>query len=112
MKSLIKLVLPILFVFSSHAYSHSDHGAAPKFINESQAISIATSKLKNSVKSGDLDKNWSDIVVSGTEFKRINNQPSWVVTFVNLKENNQDEKQLVIYLAGDGAYLAMEFEKG
>ena len=89
--------------------SGHDHGHSHEPINQSTANLMATNIIVSFVKQKTIDKSWESTTVSSSEKKTFNGRKEWVVSFVNEKVTNANERKLYIFLTLSGDYIAANY---
>lgn len=108
---LIFISLSFLNVVNEQAFagpSHSHHGHGPK-INEKEAQSLASSKVKDLVKLSKIDSTWSQQSPNAPFKKDYGKGDEWVVTFDNDSIKDPKKKKLYVFISLWGKVIAANF---
>ena len=108
--TLILSLILSLFTFSAMAGSghDHDHGHSHSYtpVNQNKASVNASEIVTALVKRNKLDKSWSSITASSVEKITVQENPEWVVVFVNEKISDADKRKLYVFLTLGGDYIA------
>jgi len=100
-----------LSTFTAMAGSGHDHGHSHSYtpVNQDKANVNASAIVASLVKRNKLDKSWSSITASSVEKTSVEDNPEWVVIFVNKNIAEANEQKLYVFLTLGGDYIAANF---
>ena len=107
MRNLIVTAVFGFTMISATVFAGPGHSHAP--VTKEAAAGKAVEKRDQLVKSGKLDKSWSDVAVSSVEQKTFAKGPEWVIAFRNDAAADPAKRTLYMFYALDGHYLASNF---
>lgn len=107
MRNLLVAVVLGLTTLSTTAFAGPGHSHAP--VAKEAVSEMAVKKRDQLIKSGKLDKSWSDAAVGTVEQKTFKKKPEWVITFRNDAVADETKRTLYMFYALDGHYLASNF---
>ncbi len=104
------LSVSALPVMAGSGHDH-DHGHSHSYtpVSQEKASANATEIVAALVNRNKLDKSWISIAASSVDKITVQDNPEWVVVFVNKNITDADKQTLYVFLTLGGDYIAANF---
>ena len=104
------LSVSALSVMAGSGHDH-DHGHSHSYtpVSQEKASANATKIVAALVNRNKLDKSWVSIAASSVDKITIQDNPEWVVVFVNDKIADTEKRKLYVFLTLGGDYIAANY---
>ena len=94
--SLLALSTANLYAGGAHSHGRSSH--VHEKINETKAITLATSMKDGLIKKGTINNSWQNIDASKVEKKLFGKNEEWIVSFNNPQTEDKSKQTLYVFV--------------